>query len=106
MLGILPAAGGTQTLPRIIGRAKALEILLTNRWVDGKEAFEIGLLNQVVPRGKLIQTAEEMAEKIASYHPLVVRNAKEAVVRGLDFSLMQGLDLERRLASELVSITK
>jgi enoyl-CoA hydratase len=104
MLGILPAAGGTQTLPRIIGRAKALEILLTNRWVDGKEAFEIGLVNQVVPRDKLLQTAEEMAEKIASYHPMAVRNAKEAVVRGLDLSLMQGLDLEKRLASELVSL--
>ena len=100
-LGIIPAAGGTQTLPRIIGRAKALEILLINRWVDGKEAFQIGLVNQVVPKDKLLQTAEEMAKKIASFHPKAVRKAKEAVVRGLDLTLSEGLDLEKRLTSEL-----
>ena len=106
MLGIIPAAGGTQTLPRIIGRAKALEILLTNRWVDAKEALQIGLVNQVVPKDKLLQTAEEMAEKIASYNPIAVRNAKEAVVRGLDLTLTEGLDLEKRLASKLQSIAR
>ena len=106
MLGIIPAAGGTQTLPRIIGRAKALEILLTNRWVDGKEALQIGLVNQIVPKDKLLQTTEEMAEKIASYNPIAVRNAKEAVVRGLDLTLTEGLDLEKRLASKLQSIAR
>ena len=100
-LGIIPAAGGTQTLPRTIGRAKALELLLTNRWVDGKEAYEIGLINQVVSRDKLLQTVEEMAKKIASYDPIAVRNAKQAVVRGLDLALSEGLDLEKRLASQL-----
>ena len=100
-LGILPAAGGTQTLPRTIGRAKALEILLTSRWIDGKEAFDIGLVNRLVPREKLFQTAEEMAKKIASYNPVAVRNAKKAVLRGLDLPLEGGLDLEKRLASEL-----
>ena len=100
-LGIIPAAGGTQTLPRTIGRAKALELLLTNRWVDGKEAYEIGLINQVVSRDKLLQTVEEMAKKIASYDPIAVRNAKQAVVRGLDLTLTEGLDLEKRLASQL-----
>ena len=100
-LGILPAAGGTQTLPRTIGRAKALEILLTSRWIDGKEAFDIGLVNRLVPREKLFQTAEEMAKKIASYNPVAVRNAKKAVLRGLDLPLAGGLDLEKRLASEL-----
>ena len=100
-LGILPAAGGTQTLPRTIGRAKALEILLTSRWIDGKEAFDIGLVNRLVAREKLLQTAEEMAKKIASYNPVAVRNAKKAVWRGLDLPLEGGLDLEKRLASEL-----
>ena len=80
-LGIIPAAGGTQTLPRIVGRARALEMLLTNRWMNGEEAYRSGLVNQVVPREKLLQTAEEMAKKIASYNPVAVRNAKQAVMR-------------------------
>ena len=100
-LGIIPAAGGTQTLPRIVGRARALEMLLVNRWVDGREAYEMGLVNHVVPRDQLLQTSEEMAKKIASYDPMAVRNAKQAVVRGLDLSLPDGLDLEKRLASQL-----
>jgi enoyl-CoA hydratase/carnithine racemase len=97
-LGIIPAAGGTQTLPRIIGRAKAMELLLTNRWVSGEEAYAIGLVNQLVPREHLLASAEEMAQKIASFHPAAVRNAKQAVVRGLDMSLPQGLALEKSLA--------
>lgn len=100
-LGIIPAAGGTQTLPRAIGRGKALEMLLTNRWVGSEEAYTMGLVNRVVPRGKLLQTAEEMAERIASYDPTAVRSAKQAVVRGLDLALSEGLDLERRLASRV-----
>ena len=100
-LGIIPAAGGTQTLPRAVGMAKALEMLLTNRWVSGEEAYRIGLVNQVVSREKLLNTAEEMAKKIASYYPMAVRNAKEAVVRGSDLNLAEGLDLEKRLASQL-----
>lgn len=104
-LGIIPAAGGTQTLPRTVGRARALEMLLTNRWINGEEAYNIGLVNQVVPRDKLLQTAEEMAERIASFNPMAVRNAKQAVLKGLDLTLAEGLDLERRLASELRSIS-
>jgi enoyl-CoA hydratase len=100
-LGIIPAAGGTQTLPRAIGRGKALEMLLTSRWISGEEALQCGLVNHLVPKAKLLATAEEMAKKIASYHPVAVRNAKQAVVRGLDLSLTEGLELERRLASEL-----
>ncbi len=100
-LGIIPAAGGTQTLPRTIGRARALEMLLTSRWIGAGEAYQIGLVNQVVPREKLFQTAEEMAQKIASHDPMAVRNAKQAVIRGLDLPLREGLDLERRLASEI-----
>jgi enoyl-CoA hydratase len=103
-LGIIPAAGGTQTLPRVVGRAKALEMLLVNKWVNGEEACRMGLVNHVVPREKLLQTAEEMARKIATYDPRVVRKAKEAVVRGLDLPLTEGLHLEKRLASEIASI--
>ena len=99
-LGILPAAGGTQTLPRILGPGRALDMLLTGRRLGGKEAFEAGLVNRLVPRQRLLESAEEDAMKIASYDPEVVRNAKQAVVKGLDLTLDQGLDLERRLAAK------
>lgn len=97
-LGIIPAAGGTQTLPRIVGRGKALEMLLTNRWIDAKEAYHIQLVNRVVARRKLLESAIEMAEKIASYDPVAVRYAKQAVLRGLDLPLAEGLHFEKLLA--------
>ena len=100
-LGIIPAAGGTQTLPRTAGRARALEMLLTTRWISGEEAYKIGLVNKLVPRDRLLHTAEKMAKKIASFNPRAVRNVKEAMMRGLDLTLTQGLDLEKRLASQL-----
>ncbi len=105
-LGIIPAAGGTQTLPRTIGIAKALDMLLANRWLNSEEAFRAGLVNQVVPKSKLIETAEEIAARIASFHPAAVRNAKQAVTRGMDLSLSEGLELERRLAIGLRGIRR
>lgn len=100
-LGIIPAAGGTQTLPRTIGRAKAMEMLLTNRPISGDEAYEIGLVNEVIERGKLYDRAKELADIIAAKPPKAVRLVKQAVVRGMDLSLSEGLNLEKRLASEL-----
>lgn len=100
-LGIIPAAGGTQTLPRLVGRARALEMLLTNRWIKSEEAYHMGLVNHVVPKEKLYETAEQMAEKIASHDPMAVRLAKQAVTRGLDLPLQEGLELEKRLAFQL-----
>lgn len=100
-LGIIPAAGGTQTLPRTVGRARAIEMLLTNRWISGEEAYKIGLVNKLVPRDRLLHTAEKMAKKIASFNPRAVMNAKKAVMTGLDLTLTQGLDLEKRFASQL-----
>jgi len=100
-LGIIPAAGGTQTLPRTIGIGKALDMLLANRRLSGEEACRAGLVNQVVPRNKLLETVEEMARKIASFDPMAVRNAKQAVTRGMDLSLSEGLELERRLTMGL-----
>ena len=102
-LGIMPAAGGTQTLPRTIGRAKSLQVLLTGEWFDAEEAYRIGLVNRVVPRKELLPTVEGIARKIASYSPTVVRYAKEAVVRGLNMPLDEGLELERRLFALLLS---
>jgi len=100
-LGIIPAAGGTQTLPRLVGRGRALEMLLTNRWIEAEEALRIGLVNRVVPNQQLIDTAEELARKIASQDPFAVRCAKEAVIRGVELSLADGLELEKRLAFQL-----
>jgi len=103
-LGIIPAAGGTQTLPRTVGRARALEMLLTNRWISAEEAYRIGLVNRLVAREKLLQAAEKMARRIASYNPIAVRNAKKAVMRGLDLTLKEGQDLEKRFASQLAAM--
>ena len=97
-LGIIPAAGGSQTLPRAVGRAGALEMLLTGRWIDAREALQIKLVNRVVPGDGLMETARGMAKKIAGYEPDVIKCIKQAVVRGMDVSLAQGLDLEKMLA--------
>jgi len=97
-LGIIPGAGGTQTLPRIIGLSRSLDMLLTNRRIDAQEALASGLISRVVPGDRLLETAEEIAGKIASYSAKAVRNAKQAILQGLDMSLDQGLELERRLA--------
>jgi enoyl-CoA hydratase/carnithine racemase len=101
-LGIIPAAGGSQTLPRATGIAPALEILMTSRWITAAEALKIKLVNRVLPRADLFPTAEKMAEQIMSYNPRIVSYVKQAVVKGLDLSLAEGLDLEKRLARKLV----
>ena len=98
-LGMIPAAGGTQTLPRVIGRGRALEMLLTSDRIDAKEAYRIGLVNMVVPREELYPTADGIAKKIMSRAPIAVRYAKEAINRGLDLTLEEGLALERKLAA-------
>lgn len=103
-LGILPAAGGSQTLPRVIGQSPALEVLLTGRWIDAGEAQRLKLVNRVVPRENLIMTAEELADTIQSYPPLAVSYAKQAVTRGLDMSLDKGLELETNLADYLLAL--
>jgi len=100
-LGILPAAGGTQTLPRIMGMAGALDMLLAGRRLNAQEAFQMRLVNRLVPQSELLKTAEGIAETIASYDPRAVRKAKQAVTKGMDLSLDQGLDLEWRLAQSL-----
>jgi enoyl-CoA hydratase len=102
-LGIIPAAGGSQTLPRAIGGARALEVLLTGRWLSADEACRLGLVNRVVPRRDLLPTAERLAGKIISHHPAAVRCAKQVINRGLDLSLEQGLDLEARLGGCVMS---
>ena len=97
-LGIIPAAGGTQTLPRTVGRAKAMEMILTAVFLDSSEALQIGLVNRVVPDDALLAHATGAAEKIAACDPAVVQKAKQALMRGMDLALPAGLELERRLA--------
>lgn len=100
-LGIIPAAGGTQTLPRLVGRGRALEMLLTNEWIDARQAHAIGLVNQVLPRDQLVTRAQTLAEKIVALDPAAVRATKQAVLQGSDLTLEQGLILEQRLALQL-----
>jgi len=97
-LGMIPAAGGSQTLPRNIGIGKALQLLLSCEYIDSEEALRIGLVNRVVDREKLSSVAEAMAKDIKSNNSMVVRYAKEAVKRGRDLPLGQGLALERGIA--------
>ena len=98
-LGILPGAGATQTLPRVLGLSRALDMLLTGRRLNGEEALQAGLVNQLVSRENLVRTADEWAQSIASYDAVAVRNAKQAVMRGMDMPLDQGLTLESMLAA-------
>jgi enoyl-CoA hydratase/carnithine racemase len=96
--GIIPGAGGTQRLPRLISLAKSLEMILAADRIDAREALRIGLISRVVPAKEALPEALKMAEKICRNAPLAVRAAKEAVYRGLDMSLAEGLRLEQFLA--------
>jgi enoyl-CoA hydratase len=103
--GIIPGGGGTQRLPRIIGKGKATEMVITAAPIDAKEAYRVGLVNKVVPKQKLHEEAEEIAKKLISRAPIAVRYAKEAVNKGMDMTLTQGLRLEADL-SFLLQTTK
>jgi len=105
-LGMIPAAGGTQTLPRLIGKGKALQLLLTGDRIDAQDAYRIGLVNMVVSRKELYSTADITARKILSCNPIAIRYAKEAITRGLDLTLEDGLALERRLACILKDLVR
>jgi len=105
-LSIIPAAGGSQTLPRVIGRAQALEIILTGRWIKAEEARRLKLVNQVVSRHDLLSAAERLANKIKAYSPMALSYAKQAITRGLDLSLEQGLELEAELGNRLFNVNK
>ena len=96
-LGIFPGAGGTQRLPRAVGKAKAMDLCLTARMMDAAEAERAGLVSRVVPAGKLMEEAMAAAEKIASYSLPVAMMAKEAINRAYETSLTEGVLFERRL---------
>jgi enoyl-CoA hydratase/carnithine racemase len=96
-LGIIPGGGGTQRLPRLVGQGKALELILTGRRIDAPEALRLGLVEQVVPHDQLKAAVEALAQTIVSRAPLAVKYAKEAIVRGRELSLSEGLKVEAEL---------
>jgi len=96
-LGILPGSGGTQRLPRAVGKAKAMELCLTARMMDAAEAERAGLVSRVVPNDKLMVEAMAVAEKIAAYSLPVVMLIKESVNRAYESTLAEGVLFERRL---------
>ena len=96
-LGIIPGYGGSQRLPRLVGKGRALQILLTGDMVSAAEALRIGLVNQVVPQAELIVTAEAIAKKIMGNGPLAVKFCIEAVNRGMEMSQDEGQFLEATL---------
>ena len=99
--GMIPGAGGTQRLPRVVGKAKALEMVLTGRVIEADEALKIGLLSRVVEPEALIPTAEALAREILEGAPLALQFVKEAVNRGMEMSLEDGIKLEVDLSTML-----
>jgi enoyl-CoA hydratase len=95
-IGVMPGAGGTQRLTRAIGKAKAMELILTGRSIDAREADRLGLVSRVVPAEDTFDAALELAATIASLPPLAVVAAKEAVDRAFELPLSAGLEFERR----------
>ena len=100
-LAIIPGGGGTQRLPRLVGRGRALEMILTGRRVGAEEALRIGLVERVVPVAQLPSAAAELARTLAAKAPVALRYAKEAVVKGLGLPLADGIRLENDLATLL-----
>ncbi len=96
-LGILPGAGGTQRLTRLVGKSKAMEMCLTGRFMDAEEAERAGLVSRVVPADKLLEDALETAEKIADFSRPAVFMVKESVERAYETTLAEGIRFERRL---------
>jgi enoyl-CoA hydratase/carnithine racemase len=96
-LGIIPGYGGTQRLPRLVGKGLAQQILLTGEIISAQEALRIGLVNEVVPQAELIARAEAIAAKIIANAPLAVQYVIEAVNKGMEMTLQEGLFLEASL---------
>jgi enoyl-CoA hydratase/carnithine racemase len=93
-LGLVPGGGGTQRLPRLVGKGRALQLILSGEIVSAQEAYRIGLVNEIVPVADLIARAEAILSKIASNAPIAVKFALEAVNKGLETSQSEGLLLE------------
>jgi enoyl-CoA hydratase len=95
-IGVMPGGGGTQRLTRIVGKHKAMEMVLTGNMITAEEAKGYGLINKVVPQEVYLTEAKKIAMEIASKGPVAVRLAKEAVLKAYETSLNEGLDFERK----------
>jgi enoyl-CoA hydratase/carnithine racemase len=95
--GDIPWDGGTQRLSRVVGRGKTMEMILTGEAIDAQEAHRIGLVHKVVPEAELMPAAMDMAQEIATKSPIALRYTKEAINKGMDLTLEQGLRLEADL---------
>ncbi len=96
-LGIIPGYGGTQRLPRLVGKGRAMQLVLSGEMINAQEAHRIGLVNDVAPLGELLMRAEALAAKIIANGPLACRYAMEAVNKGMEMTLQEGLFLEASL---------
>ena len=93
-LGLVPGGGGTQRLPRLVGKGRALQLILSGEMISAQEAYRIGLVNEIVPAADLITRAEAILKKVASNAPIAVKFALEAANKGMDTSQAEGLLLE------------
>ena len=100
--GVPLVDGGTQRLPRIVGLGRALELILTGRPVDAREALAIGLINELVPRGQSLKRALELAERLAGFPQVCLRSDRRAVYSGFGKDLAEGLRLEAELAFQVL----
>ena len=96
-LGVIPGGGGTQRLPRLVGKGRALQLILSGEMISAQEAYRIGLVNEVVPPAELITRAEGILKQILANAPLAVKYSLEAVNKGLETSQAEGLSLEASL---------
>ncbi len=98
-LGIIPGAGGTQRLPRLVGIAKAKELIFTGDMIDAREAERIGLVNRVVPPDRVVDEAVELAKKLAGKSPFILKLAKEAINTGMNMDIYSAIALENDLVT-------
>jgi enoyl-CoA hydratase len=96
-IGVIPGAGGTQRLTRLVGKVKAMELILTGRQFTAEEALSMGLINKIAPVASYLDEAKKLAIEIASKPPIAVRLAKEAVLRAASTNLNEDVEFERRL---------
>lgn len=96
-LGIMCGNGGSQRLPRLVGKGRAIELLVTGNMIDGAEAYRIGLANKVVPPDRLMKTCEEILNTVAKKAPIAIKLTLEAVTHGMEMTLEEGVQLEANL---------
>jgi enoyl-CoA hydratase len=102
-IGIIPGGGGTQRLPRAVGRYKAMEMILTGSTIAAEEARQYGLVNRVVPRERFLEEAKAVGREIASKSPIAVKMAKQAINKAYELGVTEGIEFERQLFYQLFS---